>query len=73
MATELSMPMDVDTAVPAARLGPWLAAQVSRAHAEVQVEQLAGGSSNLTSRVRDRVRIARNVADGERTRAADQD
>ena len=53
MATELTMPVDVDAAVPAAQLGPWLAAHVVGAGAEVRVDQLAGGSSNLTFRVRD--------------------
>jgi aminoglycoside phosphotransferase (APT) family kinase protein len=55
MAAEQTSPVDVADAVPPERLGPWLAEHVAGAGAEVQVEQLAGGSSNLTFRVRDGV------------------
>ncbi|HZP29004.1 MAG TPA: phosphotransferase family protein [Acidimicrobiia bacterium] len=53
MATQQSTPVDLGEAVPAERLGPWLAEHVPGAAAGVSVEQLAGGSSNLTFRVRD--------------------
>jgi aminoglycoside phosphotransferase (APT) family kinase protein len=53
MATEQSSPVEVAAAVPPERLGPWLAAQVPGASPDVRVDQLAGGSSNLTFRVRD--------------------
>ena len=40
-------------AVDSVALGAWLAANVDGASGDVQVDQLAGGSSNLTFRVRD--------------------
>ena len=53
MAAEQSTPVDVDEAVPPERLGPWIAEQVPGTSGTVEVTQLAGGSSNLTFRVRD--------------------
>jgi aminoglycoside phosphotransferase (APT) family kinase protein len=53
MATQQSSPVEVTQAVPSERLGPWLAANVPGAGADIRVDQLAGGSSNLTFRVRD--------------------
>ena len=43
---------DVDLVVPAVRLGDWLAARGLSAGAPLQIEQLSGGASNLTFRVR---------------------
>ena len=43
---------DVDLVVPPARLGRWLADRGLTEDALVQIEQLSGGSSNLTFRVR---------------------
>jgi aminoglycoside phosphotransferase (APT) family kinase protein len=45
--------IDVNDAVPADRLGAWVAANVPAASGPLRVEQLSGGSSNLTFRVRD--------------------
>jgi aminoglycoside phosphotransferase (APT) family kinase protein len=42
-----------EEAVPADRLGAWVAANVPGASGPLRVEQLSGGSSNLTFRVRD--------------------
>ncbi len=53
MAAEQTTPVEVAEAVPPDRLGPWLAEHVPGASGTVQVTQLAGGSSNLTFRVRD--------------------
>jgi len=53
MAAEQTSPVDVAEAVPPERLGPWIAAHVTGASGAVEVAQLAGGSSNLTFRVRD--------------------
>ena len=41
------------SAVPIDRLGPWLTDNVAAARGPVRVDQLSGGSSNLTFRVRD--------------------
>ena len=46
-------PVDVELAVPSERIGGWLAENVEGVSGTVRVEQLAGGSSNLTFRVRD--------------------
>ena len=53
MAAEQTTPVDVADAVPPERLGPWIADQVPGTSGTVEVTQLAGGSSNLTFRVRD--------------------
>ena len=53
MAAEQTNPIDVAEAVPPDRLGPWIGAHVPGASGTVEVTQLAGGSSNLTFRVRD--------------------
>jgi aminoglycoside phosphotransferase (APT) family kinase protein len=53
MAAELTNPVDIAVAVPPERLGPWLAEHVPGTQASVEVTQLAGGSSNLTFRLRD--------------------
>ena len=50
---EQTNPVDVEEAVPSAALGAWIAANVESAQGPVRVDQLAGGSSNLTFRVRD--------------------
>jgi len=50
---EQTNPVDVEEAVPSGPLGAWIAANVERAQGPVRVDQLAGGSSNLTFRVRD--------------------
>ncbi|MFN8027312.1 MAG: phosphotransferase family protein [Acidimicrobiia bacterium] len=50
---EQTNPVDVEEAVPSGPLGAWIAANVASAQGPVQVTQLAGGSSNLTFRVRD--------------------
>jgi aminoglycoside phosphotransferase (APT) family kinase protein len=52
VASGVTLPVDVDEALQPARLGPWLAGQVAGAGAELEIEQLAGGASNLTFRVR---------------------
>ena len=52
MATQ-SNPVDVEVAVPSAALRAWIEANIDGAHGPWHVEQLAGGSSNLTFRVRD--------------------
>ncbi len=52
MASGVTLVVDVDEAVPPARLRPWLAEHVPGAAGELDVEQLAGGASNLTFRVR---------------------
>jgi aminoglycoside phosphotransferase (APT) family kinase protein len=52
---EQTNPVDVEEAVPAAALAAWIAANVKGAQGTVRVDQLAGGSSNLTFRVRDDV------------------
>ena len=51
--THQSNPVDTDAAVPPERLGEWIAQHVEQATGAIRVEQLAGGSSNLTFRVRD--------------------
>ena len=53
--------IDVHDAVPAERLAPWLAANVPATTGTVVVEQLSGGSSNLTFRVQagDRAMVLR--------------
>lgn len=53
MAAEQTTPVDVAEAVPPERLGPWIADHVPGTRGTVEVTQLAGGSSNLTFRVRD--------------------
>lgn len=53
MAAEQTNPVEIDEAVPPERLGPWVAQHVPGASGDVQVTQIAGGSSNLTFRVRD--------------------
>jgi aminoglycoside phosphotransferase (APT) family kinase protein len=53
MAAEQTTPVDVEAAVPPERLGPWIAEHVPGTSGTVEVTQLAGGSSNLTFRVRD--------------------
>ena len=53
MATGVTTFVDVQDAVSPERLGPWLAEHVPGARSELEVEQLAGGASNLTFRVRD--------------------
>jgi len=53
MAAEQTNPVDVNEAVPPDRLGPWVAEHVPGASGTVEVSQIAGGSSNLTFRVRD--------------------
>jgi len=53
MAAEQTNPVDADQAVPPDRLGPWIAEHVPGTSGSVEVEQIAGGSSNLTFRVRD--------------------
>ena len=53
MAAEQTNPVDVDEAVPPEKLGPWVAEHVPGASGSVEVTQIAGGSSNLTFRVRD--------------------
>ncbi len=53
MAAEQTTPVDVAAAVPPDRLGAWIAEQVPGTSGRVEVTQLAGGSSNLTFRVRD--------------------
>jgi aminoglycoside phosphotransferase (APT) family kinase protein len=53
MAAEQTSPVDVVAAVPPDRLGAWVAAHVPGASGTVEVTQLAGGSSNLTFRVRE--------------------
>jgi len=50
---EQTNPVDVEEAVPSGPLGAWIAANVESAQGAVRVDQLAGGSSNLTFRVRD--------------------
>ena len=55
MAAGVTTMVDVHEAIPPERLGPWLAEHVPGARADVRVEQLAGGASNLTFRVRDGV------------------
>ncbi|MDQ1477455.1 MAG: hypothetical protein QOE62_2684 [Actinomycetota bacterium] len=51
--TQQSNPVDLATAVPPEPLGAWIAQHVESASGAIRVEQLAGGSSNLTFRVRD--------------------
>jgi aminoglycoside phosphotransferase (APT) family kinase protein len=53
MAAEQTNPVDVAEAVPPDRLGPWIAEHVPGTSGTVEVTQIAGGSSNLTFRVRD--------------------
>ena len=53
MAAEQTNPVDVAEAVPPEKLGPWVAEHVPGASGTVEVTQIAGGSSNLTFRVRD--------------------
>jgi len=53
MAAEQTNPVEVDEAVPPERLGPWIAEHVADADGILEVTQIAGGSSNLTFRVRD--------------------
>ena len=53
MAAEQTNPVDVAEAVPPEQLGPWVAEHVPGASGDVEVTQIAGGSSNLTFRVRD--------------------
>ena len=53
MAAEQTNPVDVAEAVPPEKLGPWIAERVAGASGTVEVTQIAGGSSNLTFRVRD--------------------
>ena len=53
MAAEQTNPVEVAEAVPPEQLGPWLARHVPGAGDAVEVTQIAGGSSNLTFRVRD--------------------
>jgi len=53
MATDVTLKVDVQEAVPTDRLGPWLADNVPGARPDLRVDQLAGGASNLTFRVRD--------------------
>ena len=53
MASSVTTMVDVTEAVPPEKLGPWLAEHVPGARADLQVEQLSGGASNLTFRVRD--------------------
>jgi aminoglycoside phosphotransferase (APT) family kinase protein len=53
VAAEQTNPVEVTEAVPPDRLGPWIAAHVPGTSGEVEVSQIAGGSSNLTFRVRD--------------------
>lgn len=53
MAAEQTTPVDVAGAVPPDRLGAWIAQRVPGTSGRVEVTQLAGGSSNLTFRVRD--------------------
>src|SRR4030081_2413989 len=48
-----SNPVDLTTAVAPQRLGAWITRNVEGASGAIRVEQLAGGSSNLTFRVRD--------------------
>jgi aminoglycoside phosphotransferase (APT) family kinase protein len=50
---EQTNPVDVETAAPPKQLGAWIADHVAGASGPVRVDQLAGGSSNLTFRVRD--------------------
>ena len=49
----MDIEIDVEAAVPPDRLGAWVADHVATASGPVRVEQLSGGSSNLTFRVRD--------------------
>ena len=53
MAAEQTNPVDVEEAVPPGKLGPWVAEHVAGASGQVEVTQIAGGSSNLTFGVRD--------------------
>jgi aminoglycoside phosphotransferase (APT) family kinase protein len=53
MAAEQTNPVDVAEAVPPDRLGSWIAEHVPGTSGTVEVTQIAGGSSNLTFRVRD--------------------
>ena len=53
MAAEQTNPVEVEAAVPPARLGQWIAEHVPGASDRVEVVQIAGGSSNLTFKVRD--------------------
>ncbi len=53
MAAEQTNPVDIEEAVPPGKLGPWVAEHVPGASGQVEVTQIAGGSSNLTFGVRD--------------------
>jgi aminoglycoside phosphotransferase (APT) family kinase protein len=53
MAAEQTNPVSVEEAVPPEKLGPWVADHVPGASGNVEVTQIAGGSSNLTFGVRD--------------------
>jgi aminoglycoside phosphotransferase (APT) family kinase protein len=53
MAAEQTAPVDVAAAVPPERLAAWIAEQLPDTSGRIEVTQLAGGSSNLTFRVRD--------------------
>ena len=53
MPTEYTRPVDLDQAVPLERLAPWLRDQLPDLGTDLQVQQLAGGASNLTFRLSD--------------------
>jgi aminoglycoside phosphotransferase (APT) family kinase protein len=53
MAAEQTNPVDISEAVPPERLGRWIAEHVPDANGNVEVVQIAGGSSNLTFGVSD--------------------
>ena len=53
MVTEYTRPVDLDQAVPLGKLAPWLRDHLPDLGPDLDVQQLAGGASNLTFRVSD--------------------